>query len=251
VTATAVQMAPPDRDIGTVAVLDDDADQAKVVKLQLQDIGVTTVIASLDQVPTIERAIDWIAGNAQAVICDVQLNHLHSGIDYNGAQLMSAVIGDHKIPGVLTTGFKDDVGMWVRPHRQRIPVLVSRDETEEPEVLIEGVETCRAEIANGRPPARETHRVPLYIEKAGIADIGVALDARVGGWSRKASIRFPAEMLGEQYDSIEAASAIAGQVFFARVNIGAGHETDLFFEDPEPELVDPSELPLHFDTQTS
>jgi CheY-like chemotaxis protein len=238
------------REVGTVAVLDDDADQAKVVKLQLQDIGVTTVIASLDRVPTLERAIDWIATNAQAVICDVQLNHLHSGVHYNGAQLMSAVIGDHGIPGVLTTGFKDDVGMWVRPHRRRIPVLVSRDETEEPDVLIDGVETCRAEIAHGRAPDRETHRVPLHIEKAGITDVGVALDARVGGWSRKASIRFPADMLGERYNNIETARAIAGRVFFARVNIGAGHETDLFFEDPEPEFVDPAGLSLHFDART-
>ncbi len=249
---TTVQAEAPANwpDIGTVAVLDDDADQAKVVKLQLQDVGVETVIASLDQVPTLERAIDWIASNAQAVICDVQLNHLHSGVDYNGAQLMSAVIGDHKIPGVLTTGFKDDVGMWVRPHRRRIPVLVSRDETEEPEVLVNGVETCRAEIVHGRAPDRETHRVPLYVEKTGITNDRVALDARVGGWSRKASIRFPADMLGERYNTIEAARAIVGQVFFARVNLGAGHETDLFFEDPEPEFVDPTALPLHFDAGT-
>jgi CheY-like chemotaxis protein len=242
------QTAPASwQEIGPVAVLDDDADQAKVVKLQLQDLGIDTVIASLDQVLTLDRAIDWISHNAQAVICDVQLNHLHSGVGYNGAELMATVIGDHRIPGVLTTGFKDDVGMWVRPHRHRIPVLVSRDETEEPEVLVSGVEVCRAEIAHGRAPDRETHRVPLYIEKAGITETGVALDARVGGWSRKASIRFPAEMLSEQYSDLEAARVIAGRVFFARVNLGAGHETDLFFEDPEPDLMDPTELPLHFD----
>jgi hypothetical protein len=243
--------APTDwQDIGTVAVLDDDADEAKGVKVQLQDIGVKAVIASLDWVPTLERAIDWIESNAQAVICDVQLTHYHSGINYNGAQLMSAVIGDHRIPGVLTTGFKDDVGMWVRPHRARIPVLVSRDETVEPEVLVNGVETCRAEMVHGRAPDRETHRVPLYIEKTGIVEERVALDARVGGWSRKASIRFPASMLGERYNTSEAASAIVGRAFFARVNLGAGHETDLFFEDPEPEFVDPAGLPLHFDGET-
>lgn len=249
---TLLEEVPADtQGIGVVAVLDDDADQAKVVKLQLQDVGVETVIASLDEVSTLDRAIEWINGNAQAVICDVQLNHLHSGISYNGAELMSSLVGDYKIPGVLTTGFKDDVGMWVRPHRYRIPVLVSRDETEEPEVLVDGVKICQTEIDHGRAADRETYRVPLYIEKAGITDVGVALDARVGGWSRKASMRFPASMLHVQYNDLDAARAITGQVFFALVNLGTEDETDLFFEDPEPDLVDPAELPLHFDIEAS
>ncbi|HTA13313.1 MAG TPA: hypothetical protein VK781_00470 [Solirubrobacteraceae bacterium] len=247
---TVLSVAPAEpHDIGVVAVLDDDVGQAKAVEFQLQDVGVETIVVNLDEVPTLDRAIDWITHKVNAVICDVQLSHLHSGVSYNGAELMSSVIGDCKIPGVLTTGFKDDVGMWVRPHRHRIPVLISRDETEEPEVLVDGVEACRVEIAKGRGPDRETHRVPLYIEKAGITEVGVALDARVGGWSRKASMRFPAVMLDERYADLDAALAITGQVFFARVNLGAQHETDLFFEDPEPELVDPTELSLHFDAE--
>ena len=231
---------------GVMGILDDDADLAKAVRLQLEDAGIKTVIANLDDIPTIERAIDWVGSNTQALICDVQLNHQHSGIDYNGAALMSSVIDKCNIPGVLTTGFKDDVGMLVRPYRHRVPVLVSRDETEEPDVLIAGVDVCREEIAHGRAPNRETHRVPLYVEKASLAD-GVALDARVGGWSRKASIRFPASMLGEKYDDMTVATGIVGRVFFARVNLGAEHENDLFFEDPEPDLVDPSDLKLHFE----
>jgi hypothetical protein len=138
------------------------------------------------------------------------------------------------------------VGMLVRPHRHRVPVLVSRDEAEEPDVLIAGVRACRVEMARGRSPERETHRVPLFVEKASQAE-GVALDARVGGWARKASIRFPARMLDARYDDLTAAQAAVGRVFFARVNIGAEHEDDLFFEDPEPELIDPKDLPLHFE----
>lgn len=235
--------------IGTVAVLDDDTDQAKVVEMQLQEIGVDTIVADLEQVSKLEQAIAWITNNANAVICDVQLNTHQPGIGYNGAQLMSAVIGDHRIPGVLNTGFKEDVGMCVRPHRRRIPVLVSRDETLEPEVLVKGVEVCRAEIDHGRAPDRETHRGPLYIEKAGVVDDHVALDARVGGWSRKASIRFPADMLSIQYDVLAAAREIVGKVFFARVNIGAEHENDLFFEDPELEFFDSVGRPLYFEAE--
>jgi CheY-like chemotaxis protein len=241
--AQAAVESPP---VGVMGVLDDDANQAKAVRLQLEDAGIETVIANLDDIPTIERAIDWVSSQTQALICDVQLNHQHSGIDYNGAALMSTVIDQCGIPGVLTTGFKADVGMLVRPYRHRVPVLVSRDETEETDVLIAGVQICREEIAHGRAPNRETHRVPLYIEKASQAD-GVALDARVGGWSSKASIRFPATMLGEKFDTMAVAEGIVGRVFFARVNLGAEHESDLFFEDPEPDLVDPADLKLHFE----
>jgi hypothetical protein len=239
------QVASESSLVGVVGILDDDADQAKAVRLQLEDVGVKTIVANLDDVPTIERAIDWVGSNTQALICDVQLNHQHSGIDYNGAALMSSVIDKCSIPGVLTTGFKDDVGMLVRPYRHRVPVLVSRDETEEPDVLIAGVRVCSEEIAHGRAPNRATHRVPLYIEKASVAE-GIALDARVGGWSRKASIRFPAAMLGEKYDDIAVASEIVGRVFFARVNLGAEHENDLFFEDPEPDFINPTDFKLHF-----
>lgn len=237
----------PSELFGTIAVIDDDADQAAAVRLQLEDLELETIITDLDEVPTLQRAVSWVAENAQALICDVQLNHQHDAVDYNGAELMSQIVGEHHIPGVLTTGFKDDVGMWVRPHRSRIPVLVSRDETLEGEVLLGRMRVCQEEIAHGRAPDRQTHRVPLFIEKAGLADIGVALDARVGGWARKASMRFPAAMLGQQYKEMEPARTLVGKVFFARVNIGAEHETDLFFEEPESELLDPQEMSLHFD----
>jgi CheY-like chemotaxis protein len=231
---------------GTIAVLDDDADQAKVVKLQLDDAGVETVIANLDDVLTLDQAVAWIAEHAQAVICDVQLNNQHASIGYNGAELLSRVIAELRIPGVLTTGFKDDVGLWVRPYRANIPVLVSRDETEDAEVLLRGVEVSRAEIADGRGTDRETFRVPLFIEKAGRGDRGIALDARVGGWSRKASMRFPASMLGSGYDNFDTAHQLIGKVFFACVNLGAEHESDLFLERVELELIDSADLPLHF-----
>lgn len=234
-------------DVGIVAVLDDDTDQAKIMRFQLEDVGVQAIIADLDMVPTLERAIQWIRGNANAVICDVQLNNLHGGIDYDGAQLLARVIGDERIPGVLTTGFKDDVGMLVRPHRGHIPVLVSRDETEDPDILVAGVLMCRAEIDSGRGGERQTHRTALYIEKASMADTGVALDARVGGWARRISMRFPAAMLGSDFETIEHARRSVGKVFFAAVNLAATSETELFFEDIEPELIDPEGLSLHFE----
>ena len=227
--------------------MDDDADQAKTVRFQLEDIGVETIIADLDKVPTIETAIQWIRRHADAVICDVQLNNLHGGIDYDGAQLLARIIGTEHIPGVLTTGFKDDVGMLVRPHRGQIPVLVSRDETEDPDILIAGVRMCRAEIASGRGGERQTHRTALYIEKASMADTGVALDARVGGWARRVSVRFPAAMLGREFEKIANAHQAVGKVFFAAVNLAATSETELFIEDIEPELIDPDGLPLHFE----
>jgi CheY-like chemotaxis protein len=244
-------MEPSMAPAGIIAVLDDDADQAKVMKIQLADVGVEALIADLDTVPTIDHAISWIRHNAQAVICDVQLNHGNTSIQYDGAELMATVIGDCRIPGVLTTGFKDDVGMFVRPHRPKIPVLVSRDETEDAAVLLSGVDRCRAEIAHGRAPDRATHRVPLFIEKAGRTETGIALDARVGGWSRKASMRFPARMLGDQFNHFDAARAIVGRAFFAAVNLGAEDETDLFLENVEPELIDPSGLALHFGPESS
>lgn len=60
-------------------------------------------------------------------------------------------------------------------------------------------------------------------------------------------MRFPADMLGVEYTSKERAAELVGKVFFARVNLGAEQEHDLFLEDPEPEFVDPADLDLHFE----
>jgi hypothetical protein len=125
-------------------------------------------------------------------------------------------------------------------------VLLGREETEDPEALVAGLERCRAEITGGRGPSRQTHRVPLFVEKVGFADGQVALDARVGGWGHATPMRFPATMLGADFKLEARARELVGKVFFARVNLGAEREPDLFFENIEAEFVDPEGLPLHF-----
>ena len=54
-------------DLGIVAVLDDDLDQAQTVRFQLEDVGVASIIADLDTVRTLDTAIAWIRDHAQAV----------------------------------------------------------------------------------------------------------------------------------------------------------------------------------------
>lgn len=232
-------------DFETVAVFDDDTGQAATAKLQLADIGVTALIADLDKVSTLELAVEWTSTNAQAAICDVQLNNLHGGVGFTGSQLVSQLVSERKCASVLTTGFIGDVGMWVRPYRKDIPVLLLRDQTEDPEAFVDGLESCAAEITQGRPPERETSRVPLFIEKAGFADRQLALDARVGGWMHTIPMRFPADMLNLPLDE-SAARDLVGKVFFAHVNLGAEREADLFFEEPEPEFFDAADVDLHF-----
>jgi hypothetical protein len=181
------------------------------------------------------------------VICDVQLSNLHPGMQFHGAQLVANLVAQHRVPCVLTTGFVQDVGMLVRPHRHLIPVLLTRQEIEDPEALVEGFSRCRNEIDHGPDAERRTRRVPLFIERVGHFETGIALDARVGGWAHKTPMRFPADMLGDEYTSKERAAELVGKVFFARVNLGAEQEHDLFLEDPEPEFVDPADLDLHFE----
>jgi hypothetical protein len=234
-------------DFGTVAVLDDDADQAKAVQFQLEDVGVEPFIVDLDDVPTLELAVGLLKESAGAVVCDVQLNNLHQGMQFHGAQLVADLVDSHDMPCVLITSFVPDVGMLIRPHRRRIPVLLMRDEIEEPEVLVEGFGRCRNEIDHGPEAERLTHRVPLFVERVGLAETGVALDARVGGWAHKMPMRFPATMLGEEYADQERAAGLVGKVFFALVNLGAEREPDLFFEEPELEFIDSAEIDLHFE----
>ncbi len=230
-----------------VGVLDDDDGQAKTVGFQLEDVGVEPVIADLDDVPTLESAIAWILERELAgLICDVQLNNLQRGMQFQGAQLVSRVVEEHRLPCVLTTGFGADLGMLVRPYRAHVPVLLGREETEDPDALVGGLHRCAAEIRDGRGDERRTWRVPLFIERTGMTEHGAALDVRVGGWAHKTPMRFPASMLGPERAAPPADGGLVGKVFFARVNLGAERESDLFLEDVERELLDPRGLELHF-----
>lgn len=244
----AVAALAPRAGLETVAVLDDDASQAKTVGFQLEDVGIEPLIVDLDEVPTLDDAVRWIGErNVGGIICDVQLNNLHGGMCFHGAELVARLVDEHKIPCVLTTGFAPDVWMLVRPYRAHIPVLLGRDETEDPEALVGGLERCAAEIRNGRGPERRTHRVPLFVERVGQTEHDTALDARVGGWVHKTPMRFPASMLDLASAQAARSGELVGKVFFARVNLGAEREPDLFFEAPELEFVDPAGLNLHFD----
>ena len=137
--------------------------------------------------------------------------------------------------------------MLVRPYRRNIPVLLSREETEDPETLLDGLQRCQAELTGSYLSDRRTHRTSLFIERVGQAEGGVALDAQVGGWPHKTPMRFPAAMLGEQYAERERADELIGKVFFAKVNVGASREPDLYFEDPEAEFVDAADLKVEFE----
>lgn len=240
------ELAPTGTRLHSVGIIDDDEGQAKTVGFQLEDVGIESVIADLDTVATLDHAIAWILESEfSGVICDVQLNNLQGGMHYHGAQLVARLVTDHRLPCVLTTGFGADLGMLVRPYRAQVPVLLGREETEDPAALVGGLQRCAAEIDEGRGENRRTWRVPLFIERTGGTEYGTALDARVGGWTHKTPMRFPARMLGVEQAPV-AGGGFVGKVFFARVNIGAEREADLFFEDPEPELVDPRGLGLHF-----
>lgn len=241
------ELAPAGTGLHSVGVLDDDEGQAKTVSFQLEDVGIEPVIADLDTVATLDAAIAWILESGlSGVICDVQLNNLQGGMHYQGAELVAQLVTGHRLPCVLTTGFGADLGMLVRPYRAQVPVLLGREETEDPEALLGGLQRCKAEISEGRRENRRTWRVPLFIERTGETDYGTALDARVGGWAHKTPMRFPAAMLGPERAAHAAGGGLVGKVFFARVNLGAVREAELFFEDPESELVDPRGLGLHF-----
>lgn len=235
------------QEFGPVAVVDDDASQAQTMGFQLEDVGLEPLVVDLDQVLQLEEAATWLTARAGSLICDVQLKNLHPGMGYHGAQLVANLIAQFRMPCVLTTGFTQDVGMLVRPYRGHIPVLLSREETEDSETLVEGLQRCKVELEDGPIPERRTRRTSLFIERVGQADGGVALDAQVGGWPHKTPMRFPAVMLGEEYGDRAQADQLVGKVFFAKVNLGAAREPDLYFEEPEPKFVDASELELKFE----
>jgi hypothetical protein len=224
----------------TVAIYDDDKNEAHGLRAELKDVGITGVVVPPDHAD-LDAAMATLLQAGDAMICDHVLA-IHGAAHFTGAELVVRLV-EKRLPSVLLTGFVEDVGISIRPHLPSIPAFIRRSDLRVPEVVLSELHACRLEFDEGRAQHRQSLRTPVYIERAILIDDGTYLDARISGWSSDEAVRFPGWMLGERWRD-NSAEAV-GQVFFAHVNLAARRPEELFLEDIEEE---PAQLAddLHF-----
>src|SRR5438874_2116408 len=116
-------------EIHKIAIIDDDKREAEIAELEVECAGFEPFVINKGHFNKIEDLTNLILGKAQGVLCDHRLSH--SGLaNFPGAELV-AHLYDLKIPAILITQYADiDNGVSIRSWRDKIPVLLSRDEAD-------------------------------------------------------------------------------------------------------------------------
>lgn len=217
-----------DYQVRKIAIIDDDVREAEVAELEAEDAGFEPFIVNGGPFRKIEDLANIISSSAQAAICDHRL--AHSGFaSFTGAKLVARLYDLH-FPAILISQYADmDNGISIRAWRDKIPVLLSRDETDATSIA-RGIEYCvselRGQIANSRKPHRTLLRIEEIAQEAGEK----VIDVIIPSWNPHRAVRFPALLLPK---SISRTHLKRGTRLFANINIGAEKASELYFKDFE------------------
>lgn len=216
-----------------IAIIDDEADGIEVAKMELSDAGYEPVPIE-NPIPDINNLVDSLFGSVQGVFCDHRLN-FGSNNNIFGAEIV-AKLYDRKVAAILVTQFIEiDHDTTIRKWRDKIPVLLNRDETNS-SLIKSGFEQCRRELAGELRSDRISYRSLIRVLQFSNVGREEVVEAIVPSWNPSHPIRLPMSIIP---NAIRKAIK-PGTRLLAKVNIGATKTEDLFFTDFElaPELTD-------------
>lgn len=207
------------RVVEKVGVVDDDRSGRDTLANEVEDADLIPIkfdgrYASID---TLVEAV--VRSGSQAVICDYRLN-MHNYVTGTGAEAISRWY-DRNLPAIL---FTSDVtaAKEIRRYRARIPVLMDKEDLEEPELLREGLEICVAELEGNFRPERRPWQTLVSI--LAIHDFGIEVE--VPAWKTNETI-----LLGKDDFPTSLWNLLNPDTnLFAEVNIGAERADDLYFQ---------------------
>jgi hypothetical protein len=207
--------------ITTLAIVDDDRDAAITAQWQVEDAGYQPFVVE-DSFDDIDVLVKHVIENAQGALCDHRLTP-RGLANFYGAALVAALF-DRCIPAILTTQYAGiDADVSIRKWRDRIPVLLSSDETDALAIRT-GIEACVAELHGNVPSTRRPHRVLLRIAAISEESGEEVVDAVIPSWNPRRAVRFPASLIpGGLRDELAPDTRL-----FALVNIGAESSEDLY-----------------------
>lgn len=206
-----------------VTVVDDDAEDRDALVEELADFGCISEIIEGQYGSDIDRMVtDVVRHGSDLVICDHKLQPKKLA-SFSGAELVAELFSS-KIPSILLTMFKSPARVDILKLKDRIPVIVGRDEFDQ-EKLSTYLDVCRSEIAGNPIDSRRPHRVVVRVE-----DIrrynqhDFVCDVVVPSWRPGHALTIPKECFSETVWS----SIMPGSRYLGYVNIDATNEDDLY-----------------------
>jgi hypothetical protein len=224
--ASTVERAP-------IAVIDDRETDAELIGLLLEDAGRTPIIVS-GHYDSVGALVADVKARSEYAVCDHRLRPYGMG-DFDGAEVVAALVAEG-FPAILITQFADDADLSIRRWRDKVPVLLRRDDASA-SALIAGIKRTESELLGEVPadrrPWRTLIRVEDVVEEAGTP----ALRVVIPGWDPNQTVTMPASMVPDDIRG----TIQPGGYMFAKVNVGAVRSEDLFFKEFEPTMPDDDE----------
>lgn len=218
--------------IRKIAIVDDDESSADMASLQIEDAGFEPIIID-GPFGNVNDLATFINGQAQGAVCDHRLSH-HGYANFYGAKLV-ATLYDLNIPALLVTQYVEiDEDVSIRKWKRKIPIVLSRDETD-PISIKKGLEECIYELSGNVPSTRVPHRTLLRITNIADESGEKVVDAIIPSWNPRKAVRFPVSLIPENLRN-----ELKQDIWlFALVNIDAEESADLYFDKfelaPEPD----------------
>lgn len=222
------------RVIKTVAVIDDDAEAAETIIGALEDGNFT----AFRQEPhdSIDVLIDSIVQHSDAAVCDHRLRY-GGFADITGAELAARLV-QREHPTILVTQYLDqDADITIRGFRRDLPVVLRREDADEPDELRSAFARCKEEIIRGRKNDRAPQLTLLEVLSIEEINGEKVIDAVVHGWHSSDAVRFPMALI----DQADRGRIKLGDTLSAMTNLQTEEKVDLYFEDikiappPDPE----------------
>lgn len=210
----------------SVTVVDDDVEDRSQLVEDLTDCGFEAKVIEGRYGANLERLVSDIKNfQSDIVICDHKLQPQQLA-SFSGAELVANLFQIH-VPAILLTMYKSPARVEILKHRDRIPIVVGRDEFGHEQLpdLPNIIELCRSEFAGQPSPSRRPHRVVVRVEdkrKVGVSDF--VCDVVIPSWRPGHAVTIPKECFSSSFWP----SVSAGDRFLGSVNIDAADENELF-----------------------
>lgn len=220
----------------TIAIIDDDTKQSKAIAWEVEDAGYKPFLLDEGHFYNVNELVSLIRNKAEGAVCDHRLSN--SGFaNFYGAELVAALY-DLQFPSLLITQYTEmDTSFSIRKWRDKIPVLLSREEAYASSIA-KGIEDCISEFSGRVLSTRKPYRTIVRITNIDEESHEPVLDAFVPSWNPHKAVRFPASLVPEHIRYVLKPNFC----LFAHVNIGAGTSDDLYFKNfelaPEPDEND-------------
>lgn len=210
--------------ISRVGVVDDVADLRSTLATELSLIDLEPDVY-VGPFPTLNDLVETVMRQDTAVVCDHQFSNNYA--PETGAKAVAAWY--HKgFPALLTTAYEQPRILEIRRYLPFIPVLLDTSKMD-PDLIIKGFEICVNEFKGNFASFRKPWQTLVRIVNVEGEEGNSIVDVVVPAWNSLKIIQLPAEIFPSELHKY----LVAGERFFAKVNIGAESYNELYFTDFE------------------